>query len=225
MHKNDLLPRLAPLAFIRMMNFTSLIDIEDEAECEDDVFYDNIIDSNIDTVTSGLGDSIQTNQSTENSLIPPGGININHVSIIGSDPHFDPHFNEFCIQYNNFNNSNQNQNSTETGLIAFTNHLQSFTDHNFVNDISSSRANFNFQPSSSSIPSSYEPQTVTSQQTLHQMLSLTNENVTVSEDAQILAAPKAVKRGRPPLSEDVKAARAKDKLDAIQVAKRAKLAK
>ena len=44
------------------MNFTSLIDIEDEAECEDDVFYDNIIDSNIDTVTSGLGDSIQTNQ-------------------------------------------------------------------------------------------------------------------------------------------------------------------
>ena len=42
-HKNDLLPRLAPLAFIRMMNFTSLIDIEDEAECEDDVFYDNIM--------------------------------------------------------------------------------------------------------------------------------------------------------------------------------------
>ena len=120
-------------------------------------------------MNSGLGDS-----TSENSLIPHDGININHVSNIDSVPHFDPHFNDFCLQYNNFNNSNQNHNSTETGSIAFTNHLQSFTDHNFVNDISNQRANFNFQPSSSSLPSSYEHHNIYSEETVHQMLPLNN---------------------------------------------------
>ena len=41
-------PRLAPLAFIRVMNFTSLVDIEDDAEREDDVLYENCIETNID---------------------------------------------------------------------------------------------------------------------------------------------------------------------------------
>ena len=64
------------------------------------------------------------------------------------------------------------------------------------------------------------------------MLPLTNdtnnviqcntENVRVPENEPVLAAAKVIKRGRRPLSDEVKAARAQEKLDAIQVAKRAK---
>ena len=46
-----------------------------------------------------------------------------------------------------------------------------------------------------------------------------------SWDEPVVAATKVIKRGRRPLSDEVKAARAQEKLDAIQVAKRAKIAK
>ena len=65
-----------------------------------------------DTITSGIGDSYSSGigdsesiKSSENSLLPHDGINLNHISIIPQD-HFDPHFNEFVLQYDNFFYSN-----------------------------------------------------------------------------------------------------------------------
>jgi hypothetical protein len=97
-------PQLAPLAFIRASNFTSLLEIEDDAELVDDALNDNNINNNLqlesqfDIVTSGLGDSLnetnESNKTSENSLIPLGGINFNHISNI-QEEHFDPTFNDF----------------------------------------------------------------------------------------------------------------------------------
>ena len=47
----------------------------------------------------------------------------------------------------------------------------------------------------------------------------------LTKNEPVVAATKAIKRGRRPLSDEVKATRAQEKLDAIQVAKRAKIAK
>ena len=64
------------------------------------------------------------------------------------------------------------------------------------------------------------------------MLPLTNnviqsntEHFIVPENESVVAATKIIKRGRRPLSDEVKAARAQEKLEVIQVAKRAKIAK
>ena len=64
------------------------------------------------------------------------------------------------------------------------------------------------------------------------MLPLTNnviqsntEHFIVPENEPVVAATNVIKRGRRPLSDEVKAARAQEKLDSIQVAKRAKIAK
>ena len=146
--------------------------------------------------------------------------------------------NEYLLQ---FNNNNGNQNSTEMNPTLFTNHFQSFNDNNFVNDISTSgidiaRACFTFQPPSSSLPSRYEPG---SPQIFHQMMPRTNtiENTLTNDietadiitdslvkEVQVteLAASVIKKRGRPPLSVEVKAAREKDKLENKQAAKHAK---
>ena len=47
----------------------------------------------------------------------------------------------------------------------------------------------------------------------------------LTKNEPVVAATRVIKRGRRPLSDEVKAARAQEKLDAIQVAKRAKIAK
>ena len=128
------------------------------------------------------------------------------------------------------------------GVIAYTNHLQSFTDNDFVNSVTGiSTACFSFQPSSSSLPSTYiEKKNISSPKSFHQMLPFTQSNVLQKENntneileninsivslndktvEQSISAPLPVKkRSRPPLSEEVKAEREATK----QVAKRAKL--
>ena len=55
---------------------------------------------------------------------------MNHLSHITNDPHF----NEYLERYEN-SNAFSNPNSTEVGHIAYTNHLKSFTDNDFVNSV------------------------------------------------------------------------------------------
>ena len=45
-----------------------------------------------------------------------------------------PHFNDFSERYEH-SNTFLNPNSTEVGLIAYANHLKSFTDNDFVNSV------------------------------------------------------------------------------------------
>ena len=61
-------PRLAPLAFIRATNFTSLLDIEDEAEHEDDVRYENvdINENENENIAANIGCSVTEPFSSEN---------------------------------------------------------------------------------------------------------------------------------------------------------------
>ena len=138
----------------------------------------NLIDS--DTVSSGLGNSIsETSRANENSLIPNKGMNVNHLSRITNDPHF----NEFLERYED-SNTFSNPNSTELGLIAYKNHLQSFTDNDFLNSVTGiSTACFSFQPSSSSLPSTYiENKNISSPKSFHQMLPFTQSNVLQNEN-------------------------------------------
>jgi hypothetical protein len=233
-------PRLAPLAFIRATNFTSLLDIEDEAEHEDDVGYENVdINENeneniaassgcsvTDTFSSGLGDSAS---ETFNSLIPNDGINVNHISKITNDAHF----NEFCARYEQ-SNPLSNPNSTSLDPIAYTNHLQSFTDYDFVNSVAGLPTRcFSFQPPSSSLPSAYiENNNISSPRSFHQMVPFipsnaiqtendTNENLENNtneiDSTIVINVPK--KRDRKPLSAEQKA---ENKLNR-EAAKRAKL--
>jgi hypothetical protein len=152
---------------------------------------------------------------------------VNHLSHITNDAHF----NEFLERYENLNTIS-NQNSTEVGLIAYTNHLQSFTDNDFVNSLSSISNAFSFQPPYSSLPSTYKEKiNISSPKSFHTMLPLTrtndlqqekNTNENLENTATIVndSAPLPVKkRGRPPLSAEVIAQREATK----QAAKRAKL--
>ena len=160
---------------------------------------------------------------------------MNHLSHITNGPHF----NEY-LERNENSNAFSNPCSTEVGHIAYTNHLQSFTDNDFVNSvIGISNACFSFQPPYSSLPSTYkENSNISSPKSFHTMLPFTRTNVlqqeyntnenlentnTIVNDKiveQEISAPLTVKkRGRPPLSEEVKSQREVTK----QAEKRAKL--
>ena len=71
----------------------------------------NLTDS--DTVSSGFGNSTsETSRANENSLIPNESLNVNHLSRITNNPHF----NEFLERYEH-SNTFSNPNSTEWGLL------------------------------------------------------------------------------------------------------------
>ena len=89
-----------------------------------------------------------------------------------------PHFNEFCARYEQ-SNPLTNPNSTSLGPIAYTNHLQSFNDYDFVNSVAGlSTGSFSFQPPSSSLPSTYiENNNIASPRSFHQMAPFRPPNV------------------------------------------------
>ena len=104
---------------------------------------------------------------------------MNHLSHITNDPHF----NEYLERYEN-SNTFSNPNSTEVGHVAYTNHLQSFTDNDFVNSATGiSNACFSFQPPYSSLPSTYkENSNISSPKSFHTMLPFTRTNVLQQEN-------------------------------------------
>ena len=131
-----------------------------------------------------------------------------------------------------FDNSNWKLATCTCPINAYTNHLQSFTDNDFVNSLSGISTAFSFQPPYSSLESTYKENiNISSPKLFHTMLSLTltndlqqenntNENLENTNTIVNDSAPLPVKkRGRPPLSEEVKAQREATK----QAAKRAKL--
>ena len=143
------------------------------------------------------------------------------------------HFNEFLERYAQ-SNPLTNPNSTSLDHVAYTNHLQSFTDYDFVNSVAGiSTGCFSFQPPSSCLPSTYiENNNISSPRSFHQMATyiptniiqtenVTNENfendTNEIESTIVINAPK--KRGRPLLSAEQKA---ENKLNR-EAAKRAKL--
>ena len=120
------------------------------------------------------------------------------------------------------------------GPIDYTNHLQSFTDYDFVNSIAGiSTACFSFQSPSSSLPSTYiENNNISSPRSFHQMVpfipsnvirteNVTNEDVenNKNEIESTIVINALKKRGRKTLTAEQKA---ENKLNR-EAAKRAKL--
>ena len=70
------------------------------------------------------------------------------------------------------------------GSKAYTNHLQSFTDHDFVNSVAGLPTRcFSFQPPSSSLPSTYiENNNTSSPRSYHQMVPFIPSNAIQTEN-------------------------------------------